>query len=310
MITVISQLIKEQITSGVYHGASLALYQDGQWQDYYFGTIDGKEPIQKGLVYDLASVSKVVGVGTLCIDLYKSGALDLDRSVQSYYPAFGNSETTVRQLLTHTSGLNPYIPNRNQLDAFQLKSAMLELSLEDNRNFRYSDVNFIILGFMLEEMFGKTLNQIFSEKIFQPLGMSQTSFGPRKEAVPTLKNHRDGIVHDPKAQVLKEDTGSAGLFSTLEDLQLFMDFYLNWEMSKELFRDYSHNNASRSLAWRLKDGWLDHTGYTGPFIMFNENKEAVIFMTNRTFEKDERDQWIKDRDRLMDCIQVEMAKNL
>lgn len=310
MMSRITDFIQEQISEGIYPGASLALFQKGNWQEYYLGTIDGIRPVKESLVYDLASVSKVIGVGTLCIKLFKSGALDLDKSVKTYYPAFGNATTTVRQLLTHTSGLNPFIPNRNQLSALQLKEAILHLTLEDERNFRYSDVNFLILGFMLEEMFGKSLDSLFQENIFTPLLMSQTSFGPILGAVPTVKGQNDGQVHDPKAKVLKEHTGSAGLFSNLDDLKIFLEYYMLTGVSKDLFQDYSHSQASRSLAWRLKQDWLDHTGYTGPFIMFNEKKEAVIFLTNRTFEKDQRQQWIKDRDQLMQVIQDEMAKNL
>ncbi|MGG6549710.1 UNVERIFIED_CONTAM: beta-lactamase family protein, partial [Prevotella sp. 15_C9] len=81
--------------------------------------------------YDLASVSKVVGVGTLVIFLVNSGALELDRTLQSYYPAFQNSQVTIRQLLTHTSGIDPFIPNRDNLNAEQLKEAILNIRVTD-----------------------------------------------------------------------------------------------------------------------------------------------------------------------------------
>ncbi|WP_153056019.1 serine hydrolase domain-containing protein, partial [Streptococcus suis] len=99
--------ISEQIGQGVYPGASLALFSKGQWQEYYLGTQDGQLPVEAGLTYDLASVSKVVGVGTLATFLVNSGALELDRTLQSYYPAFVDSQVTIRQLLTHTSGIDP-----------------------------------------------------------------------------------------------------------------------------------------------------------------------------------------------------------
>lgn len=66
---------------------SVWLFSDGQWQEYYLGTQDGHTPVEAGLTYDLASVSKVVGVGTLATFLVNSGALELDRTLQSYYPA-------------------------------------------------------------------------------------------------------------------------------------------------------------------------------------------------------------------------------
>ena len=66
------------------------------------------------------------------------------------------------------------------------------------------------------------------------------------------------------------------------------------------------DDRERSLAWNLEGDWLDHTGYTGTFIMWNRNKqEAVIFLSNRTYERDERAQWILDRNQVMDLIRQE-----
>ncbi|MGT2933799.1 serine hydrolase domain-containing protein [Streptococcus catagoni] len=302
MTSKLFDLIEEQISSQVYHGASLALFKDGKWQDYYFGTIDGHEPVKAGLVYDLASVSKVVGVGTLCILMLKSGALELDRPLKDYYPDFKNSQVSLRQLLTHTSGLDPFIPNRDQLNAKELKEAMNHLKDRGNTDFLYSDVNFILLGFMLEEFYGRPLDQLFEDYIFQPLGMSQISFGPRRDALATVKGINDGKVHDPKAKVLENHTGSAGLFSGLKDLELFLEWYMKNHESHNLFQNYSKKDNMRSIAWRYEAGWLDHTGYTGPFIMFNDKNQAAIFLTNRTYEKDHREDWIKERNRIMEAI--------
>ena len=66
------------------------------------------------------------------------------------------------------------------------------------------------------------------------------------------------------------------------------------------------DDKERSLAWNLEGDWLDHTGYTGTFIMWNrQNQEAAIFLSNRTYEKDERAQWIVDRNQVMDLIRKE-----
>ncbi|AYB01630.1 serine hydrolase [Streptococcus iniae] len=295
-------LIEDQLSENIYPGASLALFQRGQWQEYYFGTVDGQKPTQSGLFYDLASVSKVVGVGTLCIFLVNSGALELDFPLQHYYPDFQNSQVTLRQLLTHTSGLDPYIPNRNQLNAKELKEAMNVLEVKDDKGFHYTDVNFILLGFMLEKFLGKDLNVLLKDLVFDPFGMDKTAFGPCQDAVPTLKGCLDGNVHDPKAKVLGSHAGSAGLFSTLEDMEKFLTHYMSDGFSRDLFDDYSHQEASRSMAWRLTGNWLDHTGYTGPFIMVNNKQEAAIFLTNRTYDKDDRSYWIEKRDALMESI--------
>ena len=302
--------IKEQLKAGIYPGASLALYQAGRWQEFYFGLADPQEKkaTQAGLVYDLASVSKVVGVGTLAAFLYVQGKLELDLPLQHYYPAFHREDVTLRQLLTHTSGLDPFIPNRDQLTAPELKEALNHLTVLEDKTFRYTDVNFLLLGFMLEEIYGQSLDQIFQSQIFQPWGLTETGFGPVPGAVLTVRGVQDGQVHDPKARVLGIHAGSAGLFSTLRDLEVFLEHYLQDDFADHLTQNFSKEPGKRrSLAWNLEGGWLDHTGYTGTFIMYNRKEQkAAIFLSNRTYEKDERAQWILDRNQLMDLIRREL----
>ena len=306
----IFEKIQEQIRQEIYPGASLALYQAGQWKEFYFGLADPQErkATQAGLVYDLASVSKVVGVGALAAFLYKQGKLELDLPLQHYYPDFHREDVTVRQLLTHTSGLDPFIPNRDQLTALELKTALNHLEVLEDKTFRYTDVNFLLLGFMLEEIYGQALDQIFQSQIFQPWGLTETGFGPVPGAVPTVHGVQDGQVHDPKARVLGIHAGSAGLFSTLKDLEIFLEHYLQDNFASNLTQNFSKEPGKRrSLAWNLEDDWLDHTGYTGTFIMYNRKEQkAVIFLSNRTYEKDERAQWILDRNQLMDLIKTEL----
>ena len=302
--------IQEQLKDGIYPGASLALYQAGRWQEFYFGLADPQEgkATQAGLVYDLASVSKVVGVGTLAAFLYEQDKLELDLPLQHYYPAFHREDVTLRQLLTHTSGLDPFIPNRDQLAAPELKAALNHLIVLEDKTFRYTDVNFLLLGFMLEEIYGQSLDQIFQSQIFQPWGLAKTSFGPVPGAVPTVRGVQDGQVHDPKARVLGIHAGSAGLFSTLRDLEIFLEHYLQDDFAANLTQNFSKvSGKRRSLAWNLEGSWLDHTGYTGTFIMYNRKEQkAAIFLSNRTYEKDERAQWILDRNQLMDLIRIEL----
>lgn len=295
--------IREQITDNLYLGASLALYQDGQWDEHYLGTIDGERPTGPGLVYDIASVSKVVGVGTLLIFLIQSGKLDLDRTLQSYCPAFSDATVTIRQLVTHTSGIAPYIPGRDQLDKTGLKEAILAITVTDDKSFRYTDINLILLGFLLEELYQAPLDQLIEKEIFEPWQMVETSFGPRDGAVPTVQGQATGIVHDPKARVLGTSCGSAGLFSTIKDLKIFLEHYLRDDFAKNLTINLSHDKP-RSIVWNIDEGdWLDHTGYTGPFVMVNRKKQtAAIFLTNRTYLYDDRPLWIKKRRELRDVI--------
>ena len=298
--------VEEQIAQQIYPGASLALYTRGEWQEYYLGESNPErsEKSRAGLVYDLASVSKVVGVGTILAFLFHEKKLDLDAPLTQYYPAFHDNSVTVGQLATHTSGLDPFIPNRDALNAAELKEALNHLKVLDSKRFRYTDVNFLLLGFMVEEIFHSALSDIFEQKIFQPWGMKETAFSPVAQAVPTVRGVKAGIVHDPKAHVLGRHAGSAGLFSTVRDLKLFLEHYLQDDFAATLAQNFSKEiGKTRSLAWDLDKEWLQHTGYTGTFIMFNRlQQKAVIFLSNRTYEKDERAQWILDRNELMDLI--------
>ncbi|MET3557014.1 CubicO group peptidase (beta-lactamase class C family) [Streptococcus rupicaprae] len=295
--------IERQMEQGLYLGASLSVYRQGQWQSFYLGTQDGERATCPDLVYDLASVSKVVGVATVMIQLLNAGQLDLNAPLKLYLPDFADPFVTLRQLLTHTSGIDPYIPNRDSLDFEGLRTAILGIRVTDQTSFHYTDINFILLGFLLEQVLGQSLDQIFRERVFIPWQMSATSFGPRREAVPTVAGVTDGEVHDPKAKVLGSHCGSAGLFSTLSDLQIFCQHYLKDDFARDLWRNYGSVEKTRTLGWNLDGDWIDHTGYTGPFVMVNRSQQkAVIFLTNRTFAYDDRPLWIEKRRELRDVI--------
>ena len=302
----IIQKIEQQIEAGIYPGASFAYYQYGVWSDWYLGKANPEiaEKTREGLVYDLASVSKVVGVGTVLTFLWKEGKIELNQSIKAYLPETDYPDITVRQLLTHATDLDPFIPNRDQLSADQLKDAMFHLNRREKRAFLYSDVHFLLLGFLLESYFEKDLDQILQEQVLDPWKMKETRFGPVTSAVPTVRGQKAGVVHDPKARLLGRHAGSAGLFSTVIDLKIFLEHYLQDNFAAGLSQNFSDlSDKERSLAWNLEGDWLDHTGYTGTFIMWNRKKqEAAIFLSNRTYEKDERAQWIIDRNQVMNLI--------
>ena len=302
----IIQKIEQQIEAGIYPGASFAYYRDGVWTDWYLGEANPEtgEQTREGLVYDLASVSKVVGVGTVLTFLWHQGKLDIEKSVTEFLPDSDYPDITIRQLLTHSTDLDPFIINRDQLNAEELKEAMFYLNRREKRAFLYSDVHFLLLGFLIENYFEKDLDQILQEQVFDPWKMKETQFGLVSSAVPTVRGQKAGVVHDPKARLLGKHAGSAGLFSTVKDLKIFLEHYLQDDFADGLSQNFSDlSDKERSLAWNLEGDWLDHTGYTGTFIMWNRKKqEAAIFLSNRTYEKDQRAQWIIDRNQVMDLI--------
>ena len=307
--TKILRKIEEQIEAGVYPGASFAYFKDGEWRESYLGLSDPEKGLktESGLVYDLASVSKVVGVGTVFTFLWQSGKLDIDRPVTDFFPECDYADITIRQLLTHATDLDPFILNRDQLGSEALRKAMFHLKRRSQPAFLYSDVHFLLLGFLLEKIFEQDLDQIIEEQVLIPWGMKETVFGPVELAVPTVRGVEAGSIHDPKARLLGKHAGSAGLFSTVQDLQIFLEHYLKDDFATDLSRNFSPlDDKERSLAWNLEGDWLDHTGYTGTFIMWNrEKQEAAILLSNRTYEKDERAQWIVDRNQVMEMIRRE-----
>lgn len=301
--------IQEYIQAGVFPGADFALLEKNEVHEFIQGNaaiFPEKITLTKGKNWDLASVTKVVGTGTAVIDLILAGKLEVDAPLQDYYPEFADASVTLRQLLTHTSGIDPYIPNRNQLNASELTEAINHIKVTADKTFKYTDINFILLGFLLEKYYDASLDQIFSTQIFEKWQMTKTRFGPVKHAVPTSQTTPVGSVHDPKAQVLGVHCGAAGLFAPMEDLIKFCQAYFADEKYFALQKNYAKGAKKRSLAWDLareNEEWLLHTGYTGTFILLNpKGQKAAIFLSNRVHLKDEREKWIEQRDDLIKLL--------
>ena len=323
------ELVKAYVASGIFPGASFAIVNGQAIEKYVIGyECLRPEPVllQTDMSYDLASVSKVVGTGTVMIDLVLSGQVELDALLIDYYPDFkgpGSTTLTIRQLLTHTSGIDPFIENRHNLAYDELRAALNQVTVTSDKTFHYTDVNFILLGFMLEEIYGQDLADILQDRVFKPFNMHHTSFVAPDKTVATAWNLPKGLVHDPKAQVLGRHTGSAGLFSDLDDLIAFSQAYFANPVYLLLLKDYAKANKARSLAWDLVGletsaesskkqvgQWLLHTGYTGTFILLNlKTQQAVIFLSNRVHLRDERKQWIADRNVLIQAF-LKMMKTI
>ena len=323
------ELVKAYVAFGTFPGASFAIVNGQAIEKYVIGyECLRPEPVllQTDMSYDLASVSKVVGTGTVMIDLVLSGQVELDALLIDYYPDFkgpGSTTLTIRQLLTHTSGIDPFIENRHNLAYDELRAALNQVTVTSDKTFHYTDVNFILLGFMLEEIYGQDLADILQDRVFKPFNMHHTSFVAPDKTVATAWNLPKGLVHDPKAQVLGRHTGSAGLFSDLDDLIAFSQAYFANPVYLLLLKDYAKANKARSLAWDLVGletsaesskkqvgQWLMHTGYTGTFILLNlKTQQAVIFLSNRVHLRDERKQWIADRNVLIQAF-LKMMKTI
>ena len=211
------------------------------------------EPMTEDTIFDLASLTKVVATTTSVMQLVESGKLRLADPVARHIPEFGRygKETiTIRQLLTHTSGLRPDLELEVEFDgtaeAIRRASDEVPTAAPDER-FVYSDINFFLLGEIVRRASGERLDQYARAHIFAPLGMKETTFLPpeswRPRIAPTERCRERawpcapstaadvpflrGIVHDPTARRMDGVAGHAGLFSTAADLSRFCRMLLN-----------------------------------------------------------------------------------
>ncbi len=200
-------------------------------------------PMTPDTIFDISSLTKIVATTAAVMQLVEEGKLLLDKPVVKYWPAFrgkGKEQITVRQLLTHYSGLRPDLDMRHKWSGHKeaLKRIIAEKPVSPpGTRFTYSDINFMILGELVQRISGQPLEVYCARHIFGPLGMNDTSFNPetllRERIAPTefcngsKEMPLHGEVHDPTARRMGGVAGHAGLFSTADDLSLFARMVLN-----------------------------------------------------------------------------------
>jgi uncharacterized protein YbbC (DUF1343 family)/CubicO group peptidase (beta-lactamase class C family) len=274
-------------------------------------------------VFDLASLTKPIATATAIMLLLEEGKLRLEDPVAQYLPPFtGDSrdKITIEQLLLHVSGLIADNPVADYADGRQKaleRICRLKPIAEPGSRFIYSDVNYILLGEIVERLSGMPLDQFTRQRIFQPLGMNETGFKPqgalKARAAPTER--RDGRwmvgeVHDPRAYLLRGVAGHAGLFSTADDVAVFAQMILNGgayhgrrilaPATVRLMttpRPVPGGKAPglRAYGWDVSTAYsrnrgelfpvgksFGHTGFTGTSIWIDPTSEsAVIILSNR-----------------------------
>src|SRR5437660_3232482 len=207
----------------------------------HYGANDPR-PVTPATVYDLASLTKVIGLTTACLVLAQEGRLDLDAPVQRYLPEFRGrwkDSVRIRHLLTHSAGLVADLP---LWDSTRTRAAALALVdtapllTPPGTDFVYSDLSAIVLMQVVERISGEPLDRFLAERAFVPLGMTSTRFNPPTSwldriaptEVDTFFRHRllHGEVHDESAARLGGVSGNAGLFSNGPDLARFATWLL------------------------------------------------------------------------------------
>lgn len=301
-------------------GANVYLLDQNQEYSYSFGyqTYDQKDTLTKDSLFDLASVTKVVGTTTVILQLIEKQKLHLDDKVYQFLP-IKSQKLQVKHLLTHTSDFQGYILNRNHLSADELTKSLLTKMQPGNnlgKIVKYSDINFLYLGWIAEKIAGQSIQNLITKNVLNKLTTNTFTFHPQG-SIPTEKGLKNKV-HDPKAQILGASCGSAGLFGSIEDMKIFTKMYLNNGQSahnqilqlntiKNLLHSYTDGlNQNRSLGWVFDHGNLTHTGYTGAYLSINPStQQAFIFLSNRIYPSDENTKYLMYRDKLINIYHKE-----
>ncbi len=241
----IAPVIEKSISAGNYPGAViLASHRGHIIYRGVFGSrriLPNNAPMKFDTLFDLASLTKVVATTPAIMQLIEQGKIQLDAPVAKYWPAFadqGKAAVTIRELLTHTSGLPIDMPDTAYINHTkqEIEKQITQLKLHHNpgEKFLYSDLDFIVLAHVIEIMTGENFNIYVNNHILKPLGMKNTLFTPpqtrRDQIAPTeVVNHvlRWGEVHDPDAHAMGGVSGNAGLFSNANDLGVYAQCLLN-----------------------------------------------------------------------------------
>ncbi|WAR43717.1 exo-beta-N-acetylmuramidase NamZ domain-containing protein [Methylomonas rapida] len=273
------------------------------------------EAMTTDTLFDLASVTKVVATSTAIMQLVERGQLKLDDAAARYWPAFGQNgkeAITLRQLMTHTSGLRAEVNGKGRWSDYQgaMQAILADKPLSTaGTTFRYSDVNFIVLGEIVRRVSGLPLEDYCAKNIFTPLGLKDTTFKPEPRLRPRVapSDLRWGEVQDPTAYRMGGVAGNAGLFSTADDLAVFAQMLLNGGLQngrRILSADsvtalsnphgISGQSTLRGLGWDIRSpyskdhtssfplGSFGHTGYTGTSLWIEPKSQTfLIILTSR-----------------------------
>ncbi|HEX5483207.1 MAG TPA: exo-beta-N-acetylmuramidase NamZ domain-containing protein [Terriglobia bacterium] len=322
----IAPVVEEAIQKGQMPGAVVEIGHDGRVvYRRAFGDrthIPHNSAMTVGTEFDLASLTKVTATTPAIMQLFEEGKIRLDDPVADYWPEFGQNgkdSITVRDLLTHYSGLPPDLPLEQPWSGYDTAMNLIVQThpiVPPGTRFIYSDINFETLGELVRRISGEPLNVYCEQHIFKPLGMNHTRFLPpaswQAHQAPTQppdqKNERIAWyqVNDPTSYRMGGVAGHAGLFSTADDLAIYAQMILNGGtyhgvrilspltvLKMSTPQTPLRNIAVRGLGWDIDTafasnrgelfpiGSFGHTGWTGTDIWIDPfSKTYVILLTN------------------------------
>ncbi|HKK92643.1 MAG TPA: serine hydrolase [Longimicrobiales bacterium] len=307
MLARVDALVDSAVADGVAPGATVAIGRTGgfTWTRSY-GVLDTVGPVAgvgtgPTTIWDLASLTKVIGTTSATMMLVDDGALSVDDRVVDHLPTWADgdprkADVTIRQLLTHRAGLPAFRRWYMQIsgrDAYDRAIDMEPLEADPGTRYVYSDIGVMTLARVLERVSGSSLGELLRDRLFEPVGMVDTRFVPpeslRGRIAPTEIDtiyrgyHVHGEVHDENAHAYGGVAGHAGLFSTAVDLSRFARTMLREGVTDSgervieasTVRDFTTRqraSSTRGLGWDTPSGanssagrWIteDAFGHTG-----------------------------------------------
>ena len=321
----IGGIVNQEIEAGHIPGAVVLVGEHGRIvYRAAFGSmslVPARTAMRLDAIFDLASLTKVLATTTAIMQLAETGQLRLDLPVAEYWPAFasaGKSAITIRQLLTHTSGLRPDLGSSVHWSGEA--RALAEIAADHpirppGTRFIYSDLNFIVLGELVHRVSKEPLDVYAERHIFAPLHMGDTSFHParaeRARIVPTDQQNgqlRWGEVQDPTAYRMGGVAGHAGVFSTADDIARFAEMLLSGGegiLKRETVSEMTNaielpGGVRRGLGWDIASPYsagmnlefspraYGHTGYTGTMLWIDPSSETFLIVLTSRLHPDDR----------------------
>lgn len=319
-------LVRDAIRRGEAPGAVVAIGHDEKIVHRF---VYGKralapvsEPLDWETRFDMASLTKPTMTALAVMQLVEQQKLQLDDRVSQYFPEFasnGKGDISVRLLMTHYSGLPPDIPLNDPWTgkAEGVRRAMMSpLANPPGEKFVYSDINYIMLGLLVEKLSGLPLDQYARINILEPLGMTESGYLPATSLRPIIAptqydeqgNMLRGVVHDPTARRMGGVAGHAGLFSDARDMTLYAQALLDrlkgrpsrFPLRRETLilmttpQQQAGKTELRGLGWDIDTHYssprgdvfshrsFGHTGFTGTSLWIDPDSDSyVLILTNR-----------------------------
>lgn len=316
----VDEIMREAVAKEIPPGAVVIIGHNGHIvfrKAYGYRSLEpAKQKMTLDTIFDMASLTKCLATATSLTRMLELGQIRLNDPVSKYLPDFaqnGKRDITIRQLVTHYSGLPPDLDLKTPWTGYDTAIKMAYSETLDNppgSKFVYSDINYIVLGELIHKISGMPLNEYAEKYIYKPLKMTRTRFLPPTswdDKVAATEYDENGVmlkgtVHDPTARRMGGVAGHAGLFSTADDVAKFAQAMLNGgkpilsELSVEKMATPQQppiGPSLRGIGWDIDSpfatnrgellpvGSYGHTGFTGTSLWIDPvTNTYIVILTN------------------------------